>query len=165
MATLFVYDHPRVYPRLFAWFGQIPLLSRVVMLLERRLLFRQNARSKDYMLALAQQHMETTPGKLITRADLGSVNWSEFNQVILLWPDGNGLGWGPLESKVRASMAAGSELWVLNGRRRLFRLSDSRDLLLRRFLEKSGLVDLAAALVFVIGTPFLLAIDFARGKR
>ena len=64
-------------------------------------------------------------------------------------------------------MARGTRVLVLNGRQRLFELTPStwRAYLLRRALEKSFIFEGVFAVVFLIGTPFLIVWDWMRGRR
>jgi len=164
--TVFLFHHPPVYPVLARLTTGVGLLNRVVSKLEAHEVFRQNARSREYMMNEARAAFpEFDPAAIIGPEGLGSVDWNSVNRLVLVWPDSNGLGWAPVEKRACALAAPGTEIVVLNGRRRQFRLADSKNLYLRRFLEKTFLADLAATTLFFIGTPFLLLIDAAKGKR
>lgn len=102
---------------------------------------RANPRSKEYMINLLQEQFPEA--ELI---DLRHPRSS--GQVVLLYPDAIGLGWGKIEKRVRNQT---QELTVLNGRKRVFPLTVSvhRKLLLHRFLEITFLPE-------ILLTPFIL---------
>jgi hypothetical protein len=92
---------------------------------------------------------------------------SGAQQIVLLYPDAIGLGWGPVERAVLRRAAPGAEVRVLNGRRRDFVL-DRRArfrLELRRWFETALIGEAAATVSFVLLTPVLLAWDVLRGRR
>jgi hypothetical protein len=89
------------------------------------------------------------------------------DRVLLLYPDAVGLGWRPIEQVVRGAAPASTPIEVLNGRGRSFML-DSRTrpaLRLRRVLERTMVVELAAAPLIVGLAPALWVIDAIRGRR
>lgn len=142
--------------------------SRALNLVNRRLQYRQNRRSWDYMRDLAASQFANFHTSQVKRpGELGQVDWGAVKEVVLLWRDGNGLGWARLERLVMAAAKPGTAVKVLNGRRRLFALTPEvrRSYLWRRAIEKSLLPDMALLAAFVVGTPALLVVDLLRGKR
>ena len=71
---------------------------------------------------------------------LSDLQSRRYDAVILLYPDGNGTGWAPLENTLSR---LGAPMVVINGRRRLFLLDAQtrRSLLMRRCLERSWVVE------------------------
>ncbi len=91
--------------------------------------------------------------------------FDKFEQIILLWPDGNGMGWFGIERKVFRAKNANARVYVLNGRKRLFELQRRlwRRYKLRRFLEKSFLLESGLLVVFLLTAPVLALWDLAFG--
>ena len=96
-----------------------------------------------------------------------SVDWTAPDEIVLVWPDGNGTGWSDLERVVFARKRASTVVRVLNGRRRCFVYDavQRRAFRRRRLLEKTLAGELAFALVFVTLTPWLWLFDLVRGRR
>jgi hypothetical protein len=129
--------------------------------------FKANPRTEDYMLDLLRER----------RGSARLVRWeddpdpaaalSEADEVVLLYPDATGIGFRPIEARVRRLAGPQAKLTVINGRRREFPLDrrTRRGLLLRRAAERSMVGELCASLVIIALTPVLLAIDYARGRR
>jgi len=136
--------------------GSTGMLRRYRTMVE----FKANPRDETYMRAL---FAERYPGGHFG----GLEDVSEARQVVLLYPDATGVGWGPMEQRVRGRAPRGAELRVLNGRRRDFALDDStwRRLRLRRALETSLAGEALATLLFLLATVPLLAADLIRGRR
>ena len=162
--TLFLFDSPPIYPALTRWTKGTPLAATVLKMHSHEV-FRQNSRTREYMMNAASAAF---PGFSVSTVlgpeDLDGVDWSGVQRIVLLWPDSNGLGWRPVEQKVLRSVRPGTEVTVLNGRRRTFQLARAPQLYVRRFLEKSFLPDLLFTAGFFVATPFLLAADLIRGK-
>jgi hypothetical protein len=129
--------------------------------------FRANPRTRAYMEA---RFHEAHPHGVFcdVRATPG---WRELAgpaaEVVLLYPDAIGQGFGPLERWCREHRSTARPPEVLNGRRRRMALDAKtrRALGLRRVLERIPLLELASIPVFVVGTPFLLVWDLLRGHR
>jgi hypothetical protein len=137
-------------------------------LVNRRLQYRQNRRSWEYMRDLAASQFASFHESHVKRpGQLDQVNWAAADEVVFLWRDGNGLGWGPLERRVMSAAKPGTVTKVLNGRRRLFTLTPElrRSYLWRRAIEKSLLPDATLFAAFLVATPALLLVDLLRGKR
>jgi hypothetical protein len=104
--------------------------------------------------------------------DLSSLPYlGKFEQIVLLWPDGNGMGWFDIERQIFREKDLNSAVYVLNGRNRLFELHRTlwRRYKLKRFLEKSFLLEFAVLGVFLVTAPVLALWDMAvdatgRGK-
>jgi hypothetical protein len=94
---------------------------------------------------------------------LSHVNWREFDQIILLWPDGNGMGWYDIERQVFGDKKGSTPVYVLNGRKRLFELPRTlwRGYRFRRFLEKSFLLEIGVVVLFFVTAPALALWDMA----
>jgi hypothetical protein len=105
-------------------------------------------------------------------SDLSSLPYlGKFEQIVLLWPDGNGMGWFNIERQIFREKNANTAVFVLNGRNRLFELQMAlwRRYRLRRFLEKSFLLEFGFLGVFLVTAPALALWDMAcdatrRGK-
>jgi hypothetical protein len=140
--------------------------AAIVRKMHGHAVFRQNARTREYMLSAAiAEYAEFPESRLIGPAELDTIQWADVSRLVLLWPDSNGLGWRPTEQKAQAVVGAHTEISVLNGRRRRFLLASAKQLYLRRFLEKSFLPDLALTVAFFVCSPFLLAADLVRGRK
>lgn len=142
--------------------------SRALNLVNRKLQYRQNRRSWEYMRDLAaSQFADFDESKVKRPGELDLVDWSSVSAVVLLWRDGNGLGWGAVERRVMSAVKPGTTVHVLNGRRRLFSLTPDvrRSYIWRRAIEKSLIPDMALFAAFLVGTPVLLLVDLMKGKR
>lgn len=155
--TLFPPDYPN-------WLKKGPFFyffDRLGLFLHKR----RNPRTEEYMRQLCA---ETFPGgytvkdaKLVTPEDL-----AESKEVVLLWPDANGYGWAGVERRISREIPAGTELTVLNGRRRYFRLGRGLRFtyLVRRVLERFWIGEMLMTALFILVTPALLAWDKAKGR-
>ena len=104
----------------------------------------------------------------ITEADqLDGRMLRKLRAVVLLWRDGNGTGWFPIERRVFGEVNGDARLLVLNGRRRQFELTRSvwSAYLMRRAVGKSLIPETLFTLFFVVTSPFLLTWDLLRGHR
>jgi hypothetical protein len=167
-SRIFIAYHDSAYPNALrsAW-----LPTAAVASLERHLQHPRNARSETYMRELVTAAYGDVPESAIVRVTPGhrlpSIPWESVSEVVLLWPDGNGLGWGRLEREVFRRKRPSTRITVLNGRRRSFVLNRGqwRTIRVRRFIEKSLVTEAAFTVVFAVTSPFLLAWDMARGRR
>lgn len=151
------------------WIGlaEAPIsLGRPVLLWRKAIWFKANPRTADYMRERLVEHW---PNARFIDTALDP-DWikavSTATRVILLYPDAVGLGYGHVERIVHRA-APNAALEVLNGRRRAFALDRQarRGLMLRRFFERSMLLELVMGLGLLIATPVLLALDVSRGHR
>jgi hypothetical protein len=152
-----------------AWsgLGEAPItLRRPLLLFRKAMWFKANPRSADYMRA---RLAEAWPAARFF--DCGTEpDWEQAaaaaGDVVLLYPDAIGIGFGDIERRLQ-SVAPRATLHVLNGRRRGFLLDAAthRALRLRRFLECSMLVEIVFGCGFLLATPVLLGVDWARGRR
>jgi hypothetical protein len=87
--------------------------------------------------------------------------------VVLLWRDGNGTGWFPIERRVFGDINGDARLLVLNGRRRQFELTRRAwsSYVMRRAIGKSLIPETLFMLWFVVTSPFLMTWDLLRGHR
>lgn len=128
--------------------------------------FKANPRPLEYMASLLSEHWPDAD--LIDVQDAGwRARIAGARTVVLLYPDAIGLGFGHFERDLLRAIPADAEVQVLNGRRRRFVLDarTQRSLRLRRFLERSMVVELAATPVLVLGGIALAGYDRVRGRR
>ena len=128
--------------------------------------FKRNPRSRDYMDALAR---EVGGGEWTLAEDneqLTDAMIRGASRIVLLWPDANGADTAVLEERVARVKAAGTPVFVLNGRRRYFELTPEmrRRFRWRRLVQRSWIGDAAFfAAAVAIGLP-LAAFDMMRGR-
>lgn len=149
----------------WAGIAELPVTLRHPLQLWRKAIwFRANPRDPGYMRARLQ---ETWPGarclEVTERLDAAALG--DTREIVLLYPDAIGLGWGRIERQL-ATVAPHAVLQALNGRRQRMLLDPAtrRALRLRRFLERTFVIELVAGLAMLIATPCLLAIDLLRGR-
>jgi hypothetical protein len=124
---------------------------------------KANPRDAAYMQALLAERL---PDAQFVNTDEDG-DWRSridaAESVVLLYPDPLGLGQQTLDV---AAVSSEKEVWVLNGRRRLFPLDREtyREIRRRRFWERTMLPEVVATVCFVIASPFLLIADWGRGK-
>ncbi|MBN2010091.1 hypothetical protein JW960_12170 [candidate division KSB1 bacterium] len=84
--------------------------------------------------------------------------------IVLLYPDATGLGFMSVERTIWKQKRMWANIKVMNGRRRQFVINWSVyiQLLIRRILERTMLIELCATIPFVLITPILLLIDQRR---
>ena len=118
---------------------------------------RANARTKQYMQTLLQETFPKTQIKALE--DIPST----VQEVILLYSDAIGLGFTPLE---KSSQKRFQKISILNGRGRIFVLTSSvsRRLRLRRFFEKTFLIELILGPILLIFGCILCIKDFFAGR-
>lgn len=129
----------------------------------RALAFKANPRDPEYMRELfSELHPD---GEIVSPGEPG---WAEAvaraDQVVILYPDSIGLGFGAFERKI--SRLTGSPILALNGRRREFELSRPmrRRLRSRRVLERTMLAEALLLPLLALATPPLVALDRMRGR-
>jgi len=168
--TLAIYHEGVPYPVLQAWAenGSGRLRSSVRKL-AGWLRNQRNPRSGDYMERLARERFPQLDKVVCVGPDrrLPEISWAEVQQVILLWPDANGIGWKPIESQCLRSLRAGGRIWILNGRRRQVELGSEvyRSLKRRRTLEVSLLLNIVTSAVVIPLAGVLWLFDLVRGRR
>lgn len=145
--------------------GPVPR-ERPWLLWRKAIRFRANPRGADYMRAL---FAERYPDAKFVEVSREAEWWRAAEgarEIVFLYPDSIGLGFLPLERRVR-ELAPAARLSALNGRRRTYRLDTRirRALRLRRFLEWTMLIEFGLGAALLTATPFLLAYDLARGRR
>lgn len=122
----------------------------------RTLWWKSNPRDAEYMRAL---FAERYPDGLL---HVGDLDPPPAGTTVLLYPDAIGLGFTPLERRLR-----GRKLHVLNGRRRDFALDARtlRRLRVRRLIERMMLGE-AVMVPLVVALALPLAIfDALRGRK
>jgi hypothetical protein len=119
--------------------------------------YKANPRSSETM---KRMFTERFPAGNLVEFDLKIIN--QADEVVLLYPDAIGLGWGKAERKIRQQTLPNTLVSCLNGRGRYFILARRTQvsLRLRRMLEKTLLVEFLSSVVFVILTPILFSYDF-----
>jgi hypothetical protein len=112
------------------------------------------------MNELIRCHMGTVD--LVPRHGLSLLSHvSSFEQIVLLWPDANGMGWFDIERRVFNGRKPGSRVYVLNGRRRFFELPRKQWRLFRfkRFMEKTFLLEFVVLFLFLLTAPVMALWD------
>jgi hypothetical protein len=171
-ATVFVFHDGKVYPSLERWSRQRPhsVLGRTILKLSNHVRIGQSTRSREYMKTLAQSLFPEfqASAKLTVGEDgfLPQIDWQRTSEVVLLWPDANGMGWRHIENQVFRNAPSGTRITAVNGRRRRLALTRSRlaGLRWKRGLEKTLAFELAFTVAFVLITPVLILSDFARRR-
>lgn len=135
--------------------------NRLALYLNRR----RNPRTLEYMEALCSEQF----GKDYTIAaapDVSSKAIRAADEIVLLWPDGNGYGWAATEKKVFNRMKPTAKVTVLNGRKRSFSFNKKlrAHYFLRRFVERFWIGEIVSTALFIVITPFLLLWDMAKGR-
>lgn len=128
--------------------------------------FKRNARTSEYMKSLAAEHL----GPECEFVDAGPglpERLARASEVVLLWPDGNGYGWSPVERAVLGTKNSATRVFVLNGRRRYFELTPPvlRAFRTRRVLARFWIGEILIASALLLISPGLVAWDWARGRR
>lgn len=135
----------------------------------RKVLWQKaNPRSEQYMRDLFNERYPDGEFVMVEDGESAAQRLAGARQIVLLYPDAIGLGFGGIEkAALRAAARSGTRVRALNGRRHEFELDGRalRALRLRRVLERYMLGELAITIGFVIATPFLVCADFVRGKR
>jgi hypothetical protein len=128
--------------------------------------YRGNPRALAYMKELVGRHIGNID--LAPAHDLSVLSQiSTVQQIVLLWPDANGLAWFDIERQVFKRKQSGNDVYVLNGRGRLFELSKQqwRVFRLKRFLEKSFLLEIGVLALFLVTAPMLALWDGISERR
>lgn len=149
----------------WAGIAEAPASPRHPLTLWRQAMrFKANPRSAAYMRERAAEFFPAA--RFVDVA--AEPRWAEAlggaETVVLLYPDSIGLGFGAIERQARAT---GKLVRIVNGRRRSFVLDAAtrRRLLLRRFLERSMIIECVAGAFVLVLTPILYGIDAARRRR
>lgn len=118
--------------------------------------YKANPRSSETM---KRMFTERFPAGNLVEFDLKMID--QADEVVLLYPDAIGLGWGKAERRIRQRTLPNTLVSCLNGRGRYFTLTRKIQfsLRLRRLLEKTLLVEFLSSVVFVILTPILFSYD------
>lgn len=131
---------------------------RVLRVLQKALDYKRNPRSFAYMSTLAG-NVGHGNWSVIHDTSLTDQQISEATQIVLLWPDANGLGWGKLTRRVYRAKRSGARVSVLNGRHRYFELNLPFRLrfALRRTIQRAWLGEMALMLAGVaVGLPLAI---------
>lgn len=156
-----VFFSPKDYP---AWSTR-GILGLAFNPLSKACRFRRNPRELCYLRSLLARAIPMDV-ELKEAEDLSIKDVKHVEDIILLWPDGNGYGWFGLERKIFSWKKRGAAVTVLNGRGRYFCLSRAvwGGYLVRRFLERFWIGEIAFSLIFLLVSPFLVIWDLARGR-
>lgn len=127
-----------------------------------------NARPLSWMVAALAAHSpnDIPVIEIDHPSKLNELDWKNIKTAVLLWPDATGIGWSRVESEVRRHCDTQADVWVLNGRRRVFSFAgpEARALRFRRMIESSMLLNfVGTALFFAVVTP-LAAYDFLKQR-
>jgi hypothetical protein len=100
-------------------------------------------------------------------SELDSGRIAAARSIVFLWRDANGCGSSGIERVVFRHKQSSCRVRVVNGRRRAFELAPEirRRFLVRRFLEKSLLLEIGVFIGLLAATPFLFVWDVARGRN
>ena len=171
--TLFLFHPGRAFPRLEVWASRrkTSFCARQFLKLAHILENRRNPRNLAYMKHLTQRVFpDFDQDRWVVIEDgcnLPRMDWRVVEDIVLLWPDGNGTGWTAIERELFRQKLPSAQVNILNGRGRLFVLNRTEWFGFRwkRLLEKSLVFELVFALVFIFITPWLVIWDLMRGKR
>jgi len=162
--NLGVFYDPPSYP----WLGSLGIAGGLVSRLNGYLNAQRAPRSLDYMRsAMAAIWPEYQDVQVLAApADLTALNLNSTHNLVLLWPDANGMGWAAMERQVRRCAPPECKVVILNGRKRTFDFGSAihQKLRRRRVFEKSLLMNVLFGVLFLVSAPFLWIYDLARGK-
>lgn len=153
---------PSEYP---SWTGK-GFFSPFFKLLSKGSNYRRCPRDKNYMRDLF--HKVFNGDYQFSDADeLKAELVRQAEEIVLLWPDGNGYGWFGTEYKVLRWKNRDCSVLVLNGRHRHFQFSPGLWLsyLSRRTLERFWIGEIVFSLIFVVVSPLIVVWDLVRGRR
>lgn len=149
-------------------YGQTKRPSRNLLEKYRRMVwYKANPRREVYM---KKEFFEHWPDGIFVNADTDS-EWhhkiSKADTIVLLYPDAIGLGFGQIESRVAQVKKKWAAVRILNGRKRSFLLTPFvwRQLISRRFLERSMLGEIIFTALFIVITPIFVIIDKIKGRE
>jgi len=170
VSTLFIFHRGDAYPGIDRLLARWPhsAVRSVIARLNRFHDGRANPRSLAYMKETINSRIGSLGVEQMNDLSiLPRIDFSEIDQIVLLWPDANGMGWFNIERQVFRAKKAGTHVYVLNGRRRLFELPRSlwREYRVRRFLEKSFILEIGVIVLFFITAPVLTLWDMVFEPR
>src|SRR5215510_3936917 len=120
--TVFLFQNSQTFPHLSKWVS-----GSLVLRLARYLESRRNPRDRDYMERLAERLLPSFDRSNVQvvqdASSLAVVNWEKIDEVVILWADANGTGWGSIERAVLKHKTSSTRVCVLNGRGRFFELN------------------------------------------
>jgi hypothetical protein len=140
------------------------ILRRVFDRLSRDSSSRRNPRTLEYMTSLTARDGRLHRVASVDELDREAV--AQASRIVMLWRDGNGCGWSPLETAIARDCRADARISVINGRRREFSWTPEmrRYFRRRRFLEKSLLGEAVIASAMLVATPWFVLSDAVRGR-
>lgn len=129
--------------------------------------FKANPRSEEYMRALFAERFPQGEFINVNADHEWQSKACKADTMILLYPDAIGLGFHDLERNAQRVKKTWTEVRALTGRRREFLLNRAtfKALRFRRFIEMGMVGEMAAIPLFVLFSPLLLVVDWARGRR
>src|SRR5579872_4056435 len=162
--SVFIFHEGRVYPVLEGWAQRNPrsILASVILKLANHVQNGRTVRGRQFMESVAREAFpQFQPDRMLTVGEaalLPQTDWRAVSEIVLIWPDANGMGWAPIERQIFRNAAPGARVLVVNGRRRRIELTRNswRSMRWRRFLEKSLVVELAFTVAFLFITPALI---------
>jgi hypothetical protein len=146
------------------WSGNYDAPQTIVAVYRRSVWYKANPRTEEYMRDVFRRLWPD--GEFVNIAS--DPQWLDRAQrassVVLVYPDAIGLGFLKIESAIKRTVRR--PVTVLSGRQRQFLLDGRtrRQLYLRRFLERTMLLEAVAIILFLVATPFLLGIDLIRRR-
>ena len=169
MEAVAIFCDGSAFPRLEPLSKRFRALGHVIAQLDGHLRHERNPRALAYMEAAAKEAFPRL-GRVFDAgrgADMPAIDWENVGTLVLLWPDANGLGWGPLEAAVKRAVDHRVNVVVLNGRRRRFAFGSHayRMLRRRRLLQKSFACNAVFTLALFLLAPALSVWDTLRGRR
>ena len=143
------------------------LLARVRGKFSRASRAKRCPRDADYLRGLAARHLDSSCRLVEVPEALDPQLLRSADEIVLLWPDGNGYGWSPVEWAVFRHKAPLAHVSVLNGRGRHFELTPRvlASYRLRRTLERFWVGELAFTVTFLAFSPLLVGWDLIKGRR
>lgn len=130
--------------------------------------FKSNPRTFEYMKDLAEEKLDNCEIiNLKDPSELKNIDFDQYNEIVLLYPDSTGLGWQKIEAFMLNHVNEMKNIYMINGRRRkiVFNKVNLLSLRFRRFLERSLFGEILFTLFFIVVTPVLLIKDLINGKK
>jgi hypothetical protein len=142
-------------------------LARVRGKFARACIEKRYPRNADYLRGLAARRLDPSCRLVEVPEALEPQLLRSADEIVLLWPDGNGYGWSPVERVVFRHKAPLAQVSVLNGRGRRFKLTPRvlASYRLRRTLERFWVAEFAFTVAFLALSPLLVGWDMIRGHR
>ncbi len=159
---LCIFYQPHDYP---SWLGK-GFLRPAFNLLSKASNYKRNPRDERYMKDLVES-VFLNDYQWVEAKSLRSEILRKVEEIVMIWPDGNGYGWLWVEFRVFLWTDKNCKIMVLNGRRRYFQLTTQVWLAywLRCFLERFWIGELIFSLIFVVVSPVMAGWDLLKGRK